>query len=293
MQINSDPTNSDPINPPAPSASPTVIVSRRARSGSEAAFEAWAEKIRAVAATFPGHVGSELQPRSEAHPDEWVTVYRFESQVDLDRWLESPRRAALLREGAALIDGPTREQRLARSTEQSSVVTAVMSQRIKPENLEGFRRAEAEIAGAMGRFPGFLSFEHSPPVVGMQDDYVISFSFATREDLDHWLESDSRRRVLALVEPFVDGDRTLNVVGGFGGWFVAEKEAAPRRWKQAVAVLIALFPTTLTLSLVQRQFFADVPWVPALFVSNVLGIVALTWLLMPRLTGLLAGWLQR
>lgn len=271
-------------------SAPAVIVSRRPAPGREAEFAEWAEGIRAMAAAFPGHVGSELQPPAEAHPEDWITVYRFDSQANLDRWLDSSQRASMMRIGDQLTDGATREQRVARP---GGAVTAVMSQRILPEDIAGFRKAEAEIAAAMARFPGFISLEHSPPITGVQDDYVVSFTFGSRADLDHWLDSDSRRQVLRLVEPFIAGDRMLNVVGGFGGWFVAEKEQAPKQWKQALAVLIALYPTTLTLSLMQNRFFADVPWVPALFVSNVLGISALTWLLMPRLTSLLKGWLER
>lgn len=192
--------------------------------------------------------------------------------------------------GDQLTAGATREQRVARAEE---AVTAVMSQRILPADLVGFQKAEAEIGAAMAQFPGFLSLEHSPPVAGVQDDYVVSFTFANREDLDRWLESESRREVLRLVEPFIEGERTLSVIGGFGGWFVAEKEQAPKRWKQATAVLLALYPTTLSLSFLQRELFPDVPWVPALFVSNVLGIIVLTWVLMPRLTKVLATWLAR
>lgn len=274
-------------------AAPTVIVSRRPAPDRQVEFERWVEQIRDVAATFPGHLGSEIQPSSDAHPGEWVTVYRFQSQVDLEQWLESSERAELMREGADLTDGPTREQRLARPTDDSDVVTAVMSQHIRPGDLAAFRDAEARIAAAMAEFPGFLSFEHSPPVRGVQDDYVISFTFASRSDLDRWLESDSRQAVLRLVEPYIEGERTLNVIGGFGGWFVAEKEQAPPRWKQAISVLIALYPTTFALSLIQREFFATAPWMLALFVSNVIGIAALTWVLMPRLTAWLEPWLKR
>ena len=280
-----------PVSDPSTSA-PTVIVSRRPALGLEAEFAEWVESVRAAAAGFPGHVGSELQPPAEAHPEDWVTVYRFDSQANLDRWLDSPERASMMGIGHGLTAGTTREQRVARAVD-SHAVTAVMSQRILPEDLLEFRKAEAEIGAAMARSPGFISLEHSPPVAGVQTDYVVSFTFASRSDLDRWLESDSRREVLRLVEPFIEGERTLTVIGGFGGWFVAEKEQAPKQWKQAVAVLIALYPTTLTLSLLQLRFFADVPWVPALFVSNVLGIAALTWLLMPGLTRLLGQWLER
>lgn len=277
----------------SPIAAPTVIVARRAAPGLEPAFEAWIDEIRQAAEGFPGHLGSELQPPSPAHPDEWVTVYRFESQDDLDRWLGSDRRAELMEQGERLTSGATREQRIARPGGSSDVVTAVMSQRIKPGRLEAFQDAEARIAAAMAEFPGFLSFEHAPPIPGVQDDYVITFTFSSRAELDRWLESENRRTVLECVEPYIEGERTLSVLGGFGGWFVAEKEQAPPRWKQAVAVLIALYPTTFVLSLVQQQWFADVPWVAALFASNVLGILALTYLLMPRLTALLQPWLRR
>jgi hypothetical protein len=98
--------------------------------------------------------------------------------------------------------------------------------------------------------------------------------------------------VLRRLEPLVEGDRTITIVDGFAGWF-ATGEQAPPRWKQATAVLLALFPVTLTLGFLQRTFAADVPWVPALFVSNIIGISLLTWVLMPRITGMLHGWLHR
>ena len=53
------------------------------------------------------------------------------------------------------------------------------------------------------------------------------------------------------------------------------------RWKQATIVLLALFPTALTLSLIRRWLLPDLPLVPTVFISNVLGIAVLTWFLMP------------
>lgn len=273
-------------------AAPTVIVSRRPRAGLEEQFRRWNDELQRAAAEFPGHLGSEAQPPSEAHPDEWVTVYRFDSQNHLEAWLDSPRRRELMALGEPLLEGSTREQRLARPGDAGSAVTAVMSQRIPAERMDQFRSAEAQIAQAMSAFPGFISLEHSEPVPGVQDDYVISFTFASRVDLDRWLQSAERRQVLELVEPLIEGERTMNVVHGFGGWFVTRDERPPPRWKQAVAVLIALYPTTLTLGWLQRTLAPDVPWIPGLFVSNVLGIAVLTWVLMPALTKLLDPWLR-
>jgi uncharacterized protein len=273
--------------------SPTIIVSRRVAPGKEREFERWNARIREAAKRFPGHLGSEAQPPDEAHPDEWMIVYRFATPAQLDAWMESPERKALLEEGDRLLDGPVREQRLVQGVAGAGSVTAVMSQRVRPDAWEEFRRAHVEISTAMRSFEGFLACELAEPVPGVQDDHVVVFAFDSREHLNRWLNSPQRQQVLELIEPLIEGDRTLNVVGGFAGWFSVNQSEEPRRWKQAVAVLVALFPTTLALGFVQRTLAPDVAWVPALFVSNVLGIAVLTWLLMPLMTRLLSDWLRR
>lgn len=273
--------------------SPTIIVSRRVAPGREREFERWNARIRAAAEGFAGHLGSEAQPPNAAHPDEWMIIYRFATAELLDAWMASPERRSLLEEGNRLLDGPVREQRLVQTEPGPGAVTAVMSQRVPPEHHEAFRRAHTEITAAMRGFDGFLSCSLAEPIPGVQDDHVVVFAFDSRTDLDRWLGSDERREVLELIEPLIEGERTLNVVGGFAGWFDLDETNQPPRWKQAVAVLIALYPTTLALGLIQRTWTPDVPWIPALFVSNVLGIAALTWLLMPLVTSWLSRWLSR
>ncbi len=272
---------------------PTVIVSRRPKPGREREFERWHERLVETAHHFTGHLGTEIQRPDDAHPGEWLIVYQFDSTDHLDRWLESPERRRLMLEGDDLLDGPTREQRVASAYGETEACTAVISQRVRPGQLAEFRAAEATIAAAMSRFPGFVSLSHAEPVEGVQSEYVVSITFASRADLDAWLESESRREVLSLVEPYIEGERTLNVIGGFGGWFVAEDNRPPKKWKQAAAVLLALYPTTFTLSLLQNWIAPDAQWMIALFASNVIGIAALTWVLMPPLTRVLDGWLRR
>lgn len=274
-------------------AAPTVIVSRRVRPGAEKEFERWNARIRAAAERFPGSLGSETQPPNEAHPDDWVIVYRFGSIEDLERWLRSPERAKLLAEGETWIEGPVREQRIVQPDPGAEPVTAVLSQRVRPESEADFLRLHADVAQTMSQFDGFLRSDLAPSVAGLQDDHVIVFSFDSKANLDRWLASDERQDIVRRMETMIEGERTLNVVGGFGGWFAVGDGPGPRRWKQAIAVLIALFPVTLTLGVLQRWLLPDVPWVAALFVANVLGIAALTWILMPIVTRRLDSWLRR
>jgi antibiotic biosynthesis monooxygenase (ABM) superfamily enzyme len=140
-----------------------------------------------------------------------------------------------------------------------------------------------------------LGSELLQPVDGVQDEHVIVASFASRAALDTWLESEPRAEWLAETAQLVEGDRTMNVVGGFGGWFPAQasQSQGPKRWKQSIAVFIALFPTALTITLVRIQVAPDMNVVLAVFIGNVLGILALSYVLMPRVTSWLGDWLTR
>lgn len=274
-------------------ATPTVIVSRRVRPGADRDFERWARRVSAAAQRYPGHLGFELQRPGTAHPDEWVIIYRFASVAELEGWLSSPERAALMAEGEALIEAPAREQRVVEPVASPDAVTAVMTQRIRPEAVDEFRRVHARITYAMQRFPGFLRSDLVEPVAGVQEEHAVVFSFASKPDLDRWLESAEREQLLRDLAPLIDGERTLNVVGGFAGWFPAADARQPVRWKQAVVVLIALYPTSLTLGFLLRTLLPQLPWVLGILISNLLGIAALTWVLMPWLTRRLDRWLRR
>jgi len=224
-----------------------------------------------------------------------VTVYSFDTADRLESWLLSDDRAGLMEEVEPLLDGEPSEQRIAGMRKASEPVTLVLSQRIDPRDREEFLALHEDVVDRLGRFQGFLGSELLPPVEGVQDDLVIVASFASRADLDRWLESDSRREWLDLIGQLVEGERTLTVVGGFGGWFPAQptQSQGPKRWKQAVAVFIALFPTVLVITLVRGAVAPDMNVVLAVFVGNVLGILMLTYVLMPPLTRLLRGWLSR
>ena len=74
----------------------TVVVSRRVRHGSEAAYDAWSADAIEAASQRPGYLGASVLRPGKAGED-WHLVYRFDSPERLAGWEESPERAALLR----------------------------------------------------------------------------------------------------------------------------------------------------------------------------------------------------
>lgn len=271
---------------------PMVIVARRVLPGKERAFRRWLERLVHEASTAPGYVAADVQEPGTLHPDEWVVVYRFDDAGHLSDWLSSPARATLLREGRDLVAGDAREQVVALSDEPEPV-TAVSSARVPPENAQAYRQLHLQAVERLQTFDGFLHSDLYEPVEGVQDDTVVVFAFDSRPHLDAWLRSDVRRELIEPMDALVEGARTVNVVGGFAGWFGPEGEGGVKRWKQAAVVLLALFPTSVGLTVLRGALLPDLPLLPAVFVTNVVGVAILTWLLMPVLTRLLHGWLRR
>lgn len=84
----------------APQSVTEVIVTRFA-PGQEAAYRAWAARIQAAFSRAPGFQGVASQRQLSGLA--WTTLMRFDNAENLDRWLESAERAALLKEAKDLI----------------------------------------------------------------------------------------------------------------------------------------------------------------------------------------------
>jgi hypothetical protein len=82
----------------------TELIVTRVKAGKEEPYRAFADRIQREQQTFPGYIGSFVQP-PQHNETGWTTVIRFQSVPQLDRWLNSPERKALLKESEDLIEG--------------------------------------------------------------------------------------------------------------------------------------------------------------------------------------------
>lgn len=123
-----------PRRPPVPDTEPvTVTAARLVRPDQAAAFEAWAEEIMALAATFPGHLGSTLL-RPGAGSSEYHLVYRFHDREALAAWERSPERHDALGRAGGMVDS----SRYSRVTGLESFFTA-------PDRADGPSRARLTV----------------------------------------------------------------------------------------------------------------------------------------------------
>lgn len=82
----------------------TMVMVTEIKPGKEAPYRAWAERIQKLQATYPGYIGSFVQP-PQHNETGWTTVLRFDSGANLERWLKSEARAAMVKESEDLIQG--------------------------------------------------------------------------------------------------------------------------------------------------------------------------------------------
>jgi uncharacterized protein len=271
---------------------PTVIVARHVRPGHEAEFAEWMESMRTSVEQQPGFLHADFQSPDDLHPDEWVVTFQFSDGHSLNEWMESDERRALMAAAESLIIGDPRQQILAVERPVGTrPVTAVISSRVKPGCMDDYRRVHTEIGAVMRTTEGFLRSELFEAVDGLQTDTVVVFSFDSRVHLDVWLHSGTRQALIARFDPLIEGPRHLNVVGGFAGWFTTADAPTVKRWKQTIAVLCGLFPTSLLIAIVRARVAPHLPLLPAVFAGNVVGSIAMSYVVMPRVTQVLSRWL--
>ncbi|MDQ3760425.1 MAG: antibiotic biosynthesis monooxygenase [Actinomycetota bacterium] len=89
----------------------TVLVTRRVKAGREREFDAFLQRLKEEAASYPGHQGATIIP-PPASSREYVIVYRFDSADHLRAWRTSPVRQLLIAESADLAEAPAEEREL-------------------------------------------------------------------------------------------------------------------------------------------------------------------------------------
>jgi len=277
----------------------TVVTSQKVRAGRDDDYRRWQERTNRAVRAFDGFEGTEMYPPGAGDEREWVVVFRF-SRIDLlTAWLESSERQKLLAEGRPLFDGTPTQEVLAGGAPppaMEAAVTAVISHDVRPGREEDFVRWQNKVLKAQEKYPGFMGTELFKPVEGIQDNWVVVFRFDTREHLDEWLASGAREKLLQEGQDYFSSYDVRKVGSAFSGWFRfggGADAAAPPNWKQAMTVVLALYPTVMVLNLTVGYELDDLglPGYIGLFIGNVLSVSILTWLLMPLVNRALAFWL--
>lgn len=244
------------------------------------AFVGWVDDLRASA---PTATDLQVSVVGEPHLD-WGVAARFADEQALHQWLDSRARQRVLDEG--------RKRGILCATADLVISddggvpqgVGVFWHTVAPGREAEFVAAEALLADASSRFSGFEGCCTFAPADG--GDSMSVLRFRTERQLATWLGSPERVEALGALRRSLSREFSLvSSTTAFGATVRIEngRTAVTPKWKTAMLILLVLYPTVMLLS----RFLGPVlnhagtpPWL-AMWLSQVVSVAALQWLLMP------------
>jgi uncharacterized protein len=171
-------------------------------------------------------------------------------------------------------------------------VTVVVQRRVKPGREQAYERWIRGVTEAALHFEGHLGMNVFRPE-RPDDPYVLVYKFDSGEHLDRWLDSEVRARFVKEAEELADETRVEHV-SGLESWFTLPGASAvvpPPRWKMAIVTGLAVWVLAQAIGPFTHATLGFLPAPLVGLVTTAVMVVLLTWVVMPRLTRLLAGWL--
>ena len=275
----------------------TIVTQTRVSSGKDQAFAKWQQRMSAAVAKQAGFVKETVMPPSPPTQVDWVILQRFASSDAATAWLRSGERQRLVSEAQPILVGQD-DVHLVVDAEEGALpapVCAVISTRIKPGQEDAYREWGRRIAAAQAKTPGFQGYRVEPPVPGVQEDWLTILRFDSEANLQTWLDSPERKKLLDESEAFTDACRVRTVRTGFDQWFEVPGAPPPAWWKQNMVVLLVLYPLVFLLNeWLQKPILVGIfglPYWAFLFINNAVSVVLLS-LILPPVSRRLGWWLS-
>jgi len=173
-------------------------------------------------------------------------------------------------------------------------VTTTVTRRVKPGHEVFYEQFLEGIIAAATRFPGHLSVEVFRPASASEGEYRIVYRFDTGEHLRASLDSDEHAAWLERAEPHAIGPMRTQFLTGLESWFTLPGRPGsppPPPYKMALVTWVTIFPLITVVVLALDPLLVRLDVVPRLAVTTAVTVPIMTWLVMPRVTRLLRGWL--
>lgn len=285
-----------------PGAATVVTGYHRPEKGQSDTFARWAARAVDAARVAHGYQGSAISEGSA--PVGCGVSHTFSSVEDLDRWLDSPNYSQLVDEGVACgVRAMTSDLVLVKGVPPPGI--GVYDHLVAAGRHTEFLRTQHLLIAASSKFSGYESALLLREVPGVGGDaagrepsrWKSVLRFRTEPQLAAWMVSAKRAAVLPELRAELTEDFTETVRSTPFGTIVRTENGQTRvtpNWKTAMLVLLVLYPTVMTLS----RFLGPVldrigapPWL-SMWLSQIVSVGAMTWLLMPVATRQFRRWLD-
>jgi antibiotic biosynthesis monooxygenase (ABM) superfamily enzyme len=169
----------------------------------------------------------------------------------------------------------------------------VVRRKAKPGCEEAYEALIRAMFTDASQFPGYLSAQLiTPETPG--GEYQILQGFATEADLECWNVSPQRALWHERLRAVAEGDPEYRLLTGLDAWFAPTATPAsrpPPKWRMTVVSWLGIYPTVSLLLWLVAPLLASWPFLIRTAVFTALVALAMSYLVMPRLSRWMAGWL--
>lgn len=175
----------------------------------------------------------------------------------------------------------------------SQGVTDVYVTTVHSDKVPAFRQWLKTLHHLEAKFPGFQKVYVQIPKDPQDESWVTLLQFDTEEHLEAWVQSPERQAKLKEAANFVKSQESHRLFSSVDSWFFnGEALDSPPVWKQAMLILLALFPSVMLETIYFFPYMADWNIVVNRFIGVIIIVCSMSWLLMPITLYLLGWWLK-
>src|SRR5208282_2263844 len=194
----------------------------------------------------------------------------------------------------ACLSEPSHMLLLASDDNAEPPVAMVFTHRVARDKVGDYLAWRRKVIEAQAHYPGYLGPDFFKPHGTFQDEWVDIVRYSSVDDLNRWMESEERQSLLKELDPIVESMHA-HPVTGLEGWFALNRVpgatvSGPPAWKQALAILFALYPTVMVLNFL-NPLWRNLSFAESMLIGNILSVGLLTYLVMPWVSRFLNFWL--
>lgn len=174
-------------------------------------------------------------------------------------------------------------------------VTVSVARKVIQGQEKKYERWVSEISAAASQFPGHLGVNILRPSMGY-NQYTIIYRFDSHEHAEAWSVSPDRQKMTEKLQGIVEGEDQIREINGLESWFdlpTISIEKHPVRWRMSIVLVVVVFGLISIISFLLSPILSMLnPHVARALVIS-LQVILMTYVVMPRVTQLLKGWLYR
>ena len=175
-------------------------------------------------------------------------------------------------------------------------ITVSIARKVKKGFEKDYEQWEKLVIKEASKYPGYLGTNFLRPNSATEHKYIIIYRFDSYQNACSWEESPERKKWLAEVESFLDGEPIKQKMTGLEAWFeLPEIEVAKQapRYKMGFILTGVLYVLSFGLNILLRPILDVLPWQLNILIILIINVLLMTYVIMPKLTYWLRNWLYQ